>query len=247
MQCLLSKSVDCGIGSAMRFASRLAAGIIFISCFEGCLAAPRFAFEITPYISRNNEGPIIEAFQAAMGDVRALPPPIGNPFRSRVDRVVQVQLTTSEDPMVREQLLAHADSDGFTGTVEGAGHLVTIIFVLTDQLFWDSKTGKQRPDAYVRLVNLLAHEIYGNLPTHLKLKFGFPPKDNEEVRAKEEIFAFQAGIDFLERYRKSDLMAPSVAKQVEAAIARDKVKMKTWVDQECPARTIRQARLKKKG
>jgi len=149
--------------------------------------------------------------------------------------------------VVREQVLANLDSDGFTATVEGTGHLVTIIFVLTDQLFWDSDAGKQRPDGYVRLVNLLAHEIYGNLPSHLRLRLGSPPKASQEVRVKEELFAFQAGIDFLERYRKSDIMAPSLAKQVEEAIARDKVKMKTWSDPGCPAQTIRQARAKKKS
>jgi hypothetical protein len=228
----------------MRFAGVL---VVFIACCEGCFAAPRFAFETTRYISPGNRAPIEEAFHAAMREVRALPPRTGNPYRSRVDRVVQVQLTTTRDPLVREQVLAVADSDGFTATVEGEGHLVTIIFVLTDQLFWDCETGKQRPDAYVRLVNLLAHEIYGNLPNHLKLKFGFPPKPSQEVRAKEEIFAFQAGIDFLDRYLKSELMAPSVAEQVEDAIERDKAKMKTWSDPGCPARTIRQARLRKKS
>jgi hypothetical protein len=231
----------------MHFAGRLAAGIFFIASFEGCFAAPRFGVEVTPYINPSNAGPIREAFQAAMEDVRALPPRTGNPFRSRVDRIVQVQLTTTKDRLVREQVLAHGDSDGFTATVAGSAYLVTIIFVLADELFWDPRTGKQRPDAYVRLVNLLAHEIYGNLPGHLKLKFGFPPKDSQEVRIREEIFAFQAGIDFLERYRQSDLMASSVAKQVEEAIERDRVKMKTWADQQCPAQTIRQARLKKKG
>ena len=228
----------------MRFAGLLA---VFIASCEGCFAAPGFAFETTRFIRRENRPVIEEALQAAMREVRALPPRTGNPFRSRVDRVVQIQLTTKQDPLVREQVLAVADSDGFTATVAGRGRLVTIIFVLTDQLFWDCETGKQRPDAYVRLINLLAHEIYGNLPNHLKLKFGFPPKPNEEVRIREEIFAFQAGIDFLERYRKSDLMAASVAFQVEDAIARDKGKMKTWSDPGCAAQTIRQTRRKKKG
>jgi|GEM_PF-4331911 len=73
------------------------AGFLFallLLCFEVSFAAPRFAFETTPYVSPRNSGLIEEAFQAAVRDVAALPPRTGNPYRSRLDRVVQVQLTT---------------------------------------------------------------------------------------------------------------------------------------------------------
>jgi hypothetical protein len=156
----------------MRLSSYFAAGLLLCPLAS---AAPQFAYEITRFVHRASQQAILQDFQAAMQDVRALPPEKDNPFNTSVERSVQIHLTTAEDPFAESEAASNPDSDAFTVTVAGKASLVTIIVVLVDRIFWHPETGQLLPDRYVRLLNAFGHEVYGNLPQHLPLQFGHRP------------------------------------------------------------------------
>ncbi len=219
---------------------------------SGAVGAPEFSFETTSRISAQNRPIIEEALQLAMDEVKANPPARQNPYTSRAKRRVHVVLADSTDPLALQvfdhsrESAASDGSDAFTFTAATAGEgteLITFVFILVDRIFWSPTDGKQHADAYIRLLTALGHEIYGNLPTHLKLKLGVRPEPATfEERQREEIAAFKAGIAFLKRYQVSDAARAHKASFLVSALERERASLETWVHPSCPRELLKKKR-----
>lgn len=195
------------------------------------VAAPSFSFEATEEISSGNREVIESAFHQAFGLAKYLPPSRGNPLVSRLKRRVHFVLTVSGNSVAIKY--GQTDSylaDAFTLTdpqVDTEEALVTYIFLLVDRIFWD-ESSHQRPDAFVRLITAIGHELYGNLPDHLKVRPRQVFDNSYETKQKDEITAHKGGVSFLNRLMKSELSEGLDTVQLEEALAREKTALKEW-------------------
>ncbi|MBY0372225.1 hypothetical protein K2X33_16205 [bacterium] len=197
---------------------------------------PEFTQEIASDIGAHSEAILRQTFNVAIEHVRSLAPARENPFKARSRRKVHFYIAYSHDPVATHMIERSRDtgpsdgSDAFTITSEINGELITYVFLLVDRFALDEK-GKQRPDAFVRLVTALAHEVYGNVADQLKLKLGEPPIMDAAMRIADEQRAFTASIAFLKRYKRSRLSKIVDAEHLKQAIVREEEALEFWKKQ----------------
>lgn len=195
------------------------------------IAAPEFSFETTEEISGRNREIIEEAFSHAAGIARELPPARGNPLRSRSKRRVHFVLTNSTNAMaVKYGRTDVYGADAFSLTdceVEKEDELVTYVFLLVDRIVWDEKP-EQRADGFVRMIAAIGHELYGNVPAHLKYRPGQTFDNSYETKQKDEVVAHKAGVAFLNRLMASDHAKGLGLAHLQSALSRETEGLKAW-------------------
>jgi hypothetical protein len=213
--------------------------LLFFALVLGSVAqaGATLSFESTELIPERHRAVLEPTLRAALGYLAELAPSRLNPMRSRVQRKVHIVLSTSADPEVENACnqTGMYGSDALTFTTEVGGELVTFIFLLVDRLVFDEE-GKQRPDAFVRLLTALAHEFFGTVPSHLKLRLGKRDKTSAEQGRLDEIAAFETSVAFLERFSKSALSNGIPSEQIAQALEREKRSLQNWIEGTCSMR-----------
>ena len=232
--------------------------IIILLFTAPLLAAPELAMDISSFVTSKGREHLNDAFYFALNHVRLLPPAEGNPFEAPTDRILHFYLTTSQDPVAPKAIAELNELTGFPQTSDAftttgmtpyfPGIIFTTVTLLVDKICFDPTSGAIRKDAFVRMLTALAHEIYGNVPVHLEMPDNLiPEKPTLQERRAEEITAFLAGIAFLERYLKSELLNglfPETRGQVEQALEREKEGLASW--RKCSVTVATKSKKKKK-
>ncbi len=180
----------------------------------------------------------------AMNIVRSYPPgDSDNLFSWKGDRAVladktfTLSVTMSDDPILSSYgartpggILPQTDavtSLGIYGSGSGASAKITT-FLIVDRVFYDEQKA-ERIDSFERCVAALGHGIYGNVQSYLKMDIRRAEPPSIEDRNRQEIAAFQAGVDFLERLTKSDKFqefGADVQSKFADALARERAELK---------------------
>jgi hypothetical protein len=91
-------------------------------------------------------------------------------------------------------------SDAGTLMMGNHGDIRIYVFLFVDNIFYDFGGLLERPDGLARLFVAMAHETYGNVQHFLEMDATkVPGRPTELMRAEQEIRAFQAGLDFIDR------------------------------------------------
>ena len=130
---------------------------------------------------------------------------------------------------IRANLPKDKTGDAFTIAFGNQLHPNISLWLLADKVFYDEK-GQPRPDATIRALTALSHELYGNVQTYLE---SVENKTFEQPidRKKTEIRAFSAGIHYLERMAASDdykTFTPKVQNDIKTTIEREKKSLLSW-------------------
>jgi hypothetical protein len=165
---------------------------------------------------------ITDIVNAAFGVVESFPPEGDNIFCWKGSREtlegkrVVLYLTESTSPLVAKVFASRGDPAINVNTFDGdsltavmalkKGDVTITVMLLLDRLFFSQGTtgNYERPDALVRIMIALAHEIYGNVQADLQSKFvkGLPTEPFNLNR--RELASFRASLDFIDRIEKSD-------------------------------------------
>ncbi len=137
--------------------------------------------------------------------------------RKNFDKIsdVQILFALSTDDVIKNFLgkeimdhLTESKADATTILFENNGkfEIKTILFV--DKLS-EKPDGTPRTDIHSHLPTVLAHEIYGNINNHINkiqndtvyqsIDENHSDRKYTDARINDEIIAFQAGIDFIDR------------------------------------------------
>ena len=147
------------------------------------------------------------------------------------DTKVSLIVTMAKDipAEVRASLPNDEAGDAFTVALGKGKDQQIAVFLIADRIFYDANSN-EKPDATVRALTAMSHELYGNVQTYLEAaesKSFDKPIDRKDM----EIRAFKAGIDFLERFAASDkfkTMTPKIQSDVKATIEREKKGLLSW-------------------
>jgi len=102
----------------------------------------------------------------------------------------------ANQPQLTSTLAAQPkNADAFTIAIDGATGFMLAVVVSSDRFIPPPPTAspEQRDESIAKLLFILAHEIYGYVPTNLKGELSSDP-------AKDDVRALQAGIDFMDRF-----------------------------------------------
>lgn len=158
------------------------------------------------------------------------------------DKKLHIILTRSDDPTAKRLLLGDdlirpidAETRGFTYYFvnEETGTKYILLFLLVDRIFTNEK-GTAYLDSQAKLLGTLGHEVFGNV--HHFLEKNYPPGERRESeRGTREIGAFNAGIDFLERFMDNEAftqLADMEREYFNRELATHKKMLNGWIAKE---------------
>ena len=105
------------------------------------------------------------------------------------------------------------------------------VMLFVDRLFYD-ESGKERVDAFSRVIISLAHEIYGVVQQYLSLDYKQVKPMTLEMRAKAQVQAFETSVLFLEELLKHPRFTDipqKVRSELEILLLREKKGLDIWL------------------
>jgi hypothetical protein len=187
---------------------------------------------------------LLPVLAAALQLVTSALPPNDNLFSWPGNRHVLdgksflLEITTSTDERWRKILAEHntfdlKHLDALTILeVDDNGKLPITTALFIDKLCYD-ENGNERVDSLVRIAVALAHEIFGNVQRELEFDSSCIASHSfgNAERIQREIFAFTAGVNFIERISSGAnylLLPKSIRDSFEQALVRERDSLRTW-------------------
>lgn len=175
-------------------------------------AKPKFRFGVViePHLQKSTEN-ILESAMALVITILREKIDIQREFNGKYDFIIEV----TDRKTVETKNKENAEIQSFNRDLNGDAYSFMfldspgapiVVRVLWDEAMTEIKDGKriERSDAFVRLVTLLGHEIYGNVMNFFirrdlfeSPQYKFSKKKQKEEWLKSEVLAFKAGVDFI--------------------------------------------------